>query len=614
MTTNDSSAEPEKNCSSHQHHDHDSHDLRHNTELSCALGANVAAKLSLWARRLPGAIAIAEPNGPVNADGNRSYAVTTFKELDDQSDAIARGLLRWGIKPGMRIVMLVPFSAMFIRLAFALLKAGVVVVLVDPGMGRKNLIDAIAGAEPDGFVGIPKAQAIVRLMRHRFKRAKWNVTVGRRYFWGGKTLGQIISMGIPRSASNRLAGKVSTTVPSEQTTENDLLPLVTAETDAAVIFTTGSTGPPKGVAYTHGTFNSQVERIQERYDIKPGSRDLACFPLFGLFDNVMGVTTIIPDMDPTRPAEVNPRRIHEAITQWEIDQAFGSPALWHRVVSWCEETGIKFPSLRRVLSAGAPVPATTLARLRAVIHPDADVVTPYGATEALPIASIESRQVIMRTGPAAAKGRGVCVGSRFREVEWRVIAIDDGAIATIDQTVTMPTGKIGELMVAGPMVTRRYVVRADQNALHKVIDGPTVWHRMGDVGYLDTEDQFWFCGRKSHRIVNGNKTWFTIPCEAIFNSHPQVYRTALIGFGPKGNQTPVIIVEPEGNCRPMSTEARAKLISELRELAVRNPLTQRIEDIRIHPGTLPVDIRHNSKIFRERLAADLQKTPDRWLE
>ncbi|MGV3485559.1 MAG: AMP-binding protein, partial [Planctomycetaceae bacterium] len=355
------------------------------------------------------------------------------------------------------------------------------------------------------------------------------------------------------------------------------------------------------------------DRIRDRYDIHPGSRDLACFPLFGLFDNVMGVTTIIPDMDATRPADVNPKRIHEAITQWEIDQAFGSPALWHRVVSWCEETNTTFPSLRRVLSAGAPVPAATLKRLRAVVHPQADILTPYGATEALPIASIESRQVISQTGPAAAKGRGVCVGTRFEDVQWQVIEIDDGPLPSIDRTIPLATGKIGELMVAGPMVTTRYVVRADQNLLHKVADGDVIWHRMGDVGYLDEEDRFWFCGRKAHRVVQGKKTWFTIPCEAVFNAHPAVYRSALIGLGAVGNQTPVIVVEPHPKARPTTSSAQASLVEELRGLALRNPLTQRIVDVRIHPQALPVDIRHNSKIFREKLARELAANPQCWL-
>lgn len=549
---------------------------------------NVAARLRIVTAIAPGAIAIAEPDGPVQADGSRSYALTTFGNLDERSEAIARGLAAWGIRPGMRLVMLVPFGGVFIELVFALLKAGVVVVLVDPGMGRKHLVRCLSESKPDGFIGIPKAQAIRTVLRRRFRNAKWNVTVGRRWFWGGKTLDAIEAMGRQAEVT---------------------LPPVERADPAAIIFTTGSTGPPKGVLYTHGTFHAQIDRIRERYDIHRGSRDLACFPLFGLFDAVMGVTAVIPDMDPTRPAEVNPQRLIEAAAQWEIDQAFGSPALWNTVVRWCEKENVTlpFPTLKRVLSAGAPVPAVTLEKLRGLIDPDAMIVTPYGATEALPIASIESREVIAETGPAAAKGKGTCVGTRFEGVQWRVIEIDDGPMNDVSETTELPRGKIGELMVSGPMVTEQYVVRDDQNAMHKISDGDRVWHRMGDVGYLDERDRFWFCGRKAHRVVSGKRSLFTVPCEAIFNNHPAIYRSALVPRGQRPDQIPVIIVQPHQEHRPTNDEERERLLAELKDLAARNPLTRCIEEIIVRDEPLPVDIRHNSKIFREQLADEIAK-------
>ena len=467
------------------------------------LDGNVAGRLTMVASLAPGAIAIAEPDGPAQPDGLRSYSLTTFGALDQRSDEIARGLIAWGVKPGMRIAMLVPFGAGFIELVFALMKAGVVTVLVDPGMGRKHLVGCLSDARPDGFIGIPKAQAVRTVLRRRFPKAKWNVTVGRRFCWGGKTLQQVIELGRAESVG---------------------LPRVERTDDAAVIFTTGSTGPPKGVLYTHGIFHAQIDRIRERYDIHRGARDLACFPLFGLFDAVMGVTTIIPDMDPTKPAEVNPERLIEAARQWEIEQAFGSPALWNTVVRWAEANEVKrpFPTLKRILSAGAPVPAETLAKLRTLVDPEANIMTPYGSTEALPLASIESREVIAETGPASLKGKGTCVGTRFDGVSWRVIEIQDGPITDISETREVERGKIGELMVTGPMVTEQYVVRSDQNSFHKVRDGKRVWHRMGDVGYLDSRDRFWFCGRKAHRVTVGKRTLFTVPCEAFFNGHPAI--------------------------------------------------------------------------------------------
>jgi len=567
----------------------DKHDETAEGSRRLPVDGNVAGRLTMVASLAPGAIAIAEPDGPPQIDGLRSYSLTTFGSLDQRSDEIAKGLVAWGIKPGMRIAMLVPFGAGFIELVFALMKAGVVTVLVDPGMGRRHLVRCLSDACPDGFIGIPKAQAVRTVLRRRFPKAKWNVTVGRRFFWGGKTLRQVIDLGRTASTS---------------------LPRVERTDDAAVIFTTGSTGPPKGVLYTHGIFHAQIDRIRERYDIHRGARDLACFPLFGLFDAVMGVTTIIPDMDPTKPAAVNPERLIEAAKQWEIEQAFGSPALWNTVVRWAEanEVNRPFPTLKRILSAGAPVPAETLTKLRALVDPEANIMTPYGSTEALPLASIESREVIAETGPASLKGKGTCVGTRFDGVSWRVIEIEDGPLNEIADTREVERGKIGELMVTGPMVTEKYVVRSDQNSFHKVRDGKRVWHRMGDVGYLDSRDRFWFCGRKAHRVTVGNRTLFTVPCEAIFNGHPAIYRSALVPRGERPNQQPVMIVEPLPDQTPANDQARDQLKQELLELAARNPLTRRITEVIIRDEPLPVDIRHNSKIFREKLAEELNRT------
>lgn len=547
---------------------------------------NVAARLSRTARLTPSAPAIIEPARDFLGRTTRSYQLTTFEELDRQSTQIARGLLRFGLQPGMRVVLAVPFSGRFIQLTFALLKAGLVPILVDPGMGRKNLVACLEASAPDGFMAVPKAQAIRWFLRRRFPKALYNITVGRRLFWDGKTLQQIMSDG-------QADGE---------------LPTRTNDDDAAVVFTTGSTGPPKGVRYTHGIFNNQIDLIRERYHIHPGSRDLACFPLFGLFDAVMGVTAVIPDMDATRPADVNPENILRAVSDWDIDQSFGSPALWNTVTRWCLEKKQTLPTLRRVLSAGAPVPPRVLQAMRQITCHEAEIFTPYGATEALPIASIESREVLEETAAASAAGKGTCVGSRFSKIQWRVIEIVDGPLGDLAATRQLPPGTIGELMVTGPVVTREYVTRTDQNSLHKVRDGDQVWHRMGDVGYLDDQDRFWFCGRKAHRVVTAKGTLFTIPCEAIFNTHPAIYRSALVGIPDGQHQTPVLIVEPFAEHRPQAGESSQRLLDELRTLAQQHDHTQPIMDIRIYPTKLPVDIRHNSKIFREQLAVWAQSS------
>jgi acyl-CoA synthetase (AMP-forming)/AMP-acid ligase II len=325
------------------------------------------------------------------------------------------------------------------------------------------------------------------------------------------------------------------------------------------------------------------------------------FPLFALFNCAMGVSTVVPEMDFTRPAAVDPRNIVEAVEDFSATQAFGSPALWNAVGRYCEQHGVRLPTLRRVLSAGAPVPVHVLRRMKDAIAEDGDVHTPYGATESLPVASISASEVLSETAAPAAGGDGTCVGRRFGGIDWKVIRISDGPLATIDDVEELPPGEIGEIIVRGPVVTSEYVTRTEANALHKIRDGESFWHRIGDVGYLDEQDRFWFCGRKAHRVETANGTMFTIPCEAIFNRHERIYRSALVGVGEFGRQRPVIVAEPWPEDRPTSAADRETLIEELRRLAASHDLTRPIEHVLLH-DSLPVDIRHNAKIFREQLA------------
>jgi acyl-CoA synthetase (AMP-forming)/AMP-acid ligase II len=540
---------------------------------------NVGLRLSATAEKDPDGVAVVEPAGR-DRSGRRRYRQVTFRQLDEDSNLIAQGLHERGAEPGTRLVLMVRPGIDFISLVFAMFKAGVVTVLIDPGMGRRNLVQCLQDVQPEGFIAIPIVHAIRTVLRRRFPKSRCHVTVGRRWFWGGTTLAAL----------------------RRQPPAPGFQPVPTRAADpAAIIFTTGSTGPPKGVLYEHGNFDRQVDELRDFYQIQPGEIDLPGFPLFGLFNCAMGVTTVVPDMDPTRPADVDPGNILEAARDWQVTQAFGSPALWNAVGQYCERNGEQIPTLRRVLSAGAPVPPHVLQRMKNAIAPDGDVHTPYGATESLPVASIAATEVLQETAARAARGAGTCVGRRFPGIQWRVIRIVDGPLATIDEVETLPTGEIGELIVRGPVVTRRYVTREEANALHKIRDGNAVWHRLGDVGYLDDQQRFWFCGRKAHRVLTEAGPMYPIPCEAIFNTHPAVYRSALVGIGPAGQQRPVVVVEPWPERRPTGSEQETALVDELRRLAQSDPLISSVHEILIHQA-LPVDIRHNAKIFREQLA------------
>lgn len=540
---------------------------------------NIADRLTRMAREFPDRRALVVPVKS-RSGAPRRYREMTFRELDEESTRIACGLHQHGLIPGMRLVLFVPFGKEFVSLTFALLKAGAVAVLIDPGMGRKNIFRCLEEVQPDGFVAIPMVHIIRLLSRKAFPRAKFNVSVGPK-LPGTMTTYQALS----RSNAN-------TTV---------TLPTTPPHQSAAVIFTSGSTGAPKGVHYEHGMFDAQVDLIQEFYGIEPGEADLPGFPLFGLFNAAMGVTTVIPDMDPTKPAKVDPVKILGAIHDQNVTQAFGSPAFWNRVSRYCVEKNIQLPGLKRALSAGGPVPVALLERMQSILTgPGADLHTPYGATESLPVCSIAGRDVLERTAPLTRQGRGTCVGRPFPGISVKIIPITDGPIQNISDVAELSPGEIGEIIVQGPSVTREYYLRPEATALAKIPDGDRFWHRIGDVGYLSEEGDLWFCGRKAHIVEADGKRMFSVCCEAIFNQHPKIYRSALVGVGDKPHQCPVIVAEPEEGAFPKSPREQEDLIRELRQLGAGNPLTERIETILLHPS-LPVDTRHNVKINREWL-------------
>ncbi len=539
--------------------------------------ANIAHRLTLTAASDPDGVGVVQPLGR-DADGKRLYAQVSFAELERDSGVIAAGLRDLGVQPGMRIVLMVRPGIDFISLVFALFKTGAVVVLIDPGMGRKNLVKCLTDVKPEGFVAIPLAHAVRSVLRYKFPQAKLNVTVGKRWFWGGVTLANL----------------------RESQTEPMPAAAMAPTDEAAIIFTTGSTGPPKGVLYRHGNFNAQVDQIRDFYDIQPGEVDIPGFPLFGLFNAAMGVTTVVPDMDPTRPAAVNPLNIIEAAQDWNATQSFGSPALWRVVGDYCEEHQFKLPTLQRVLTAGAPAPPDVLQKIQNAIHDEGQMHTPYGATESLPVASISSRTVLGETAERTRQGEGTCVGSRFSEIRWKVIRPVDGPVENLTDAEELAAGHIGEIIVNGPQVTTEYVTRTEANALHKIKDGDTFWHRIGDVGYLDDQDRFWFCGRKAHIVHAVDGPLYPVRCEAIINNHPRVYRSALVGVGARGMQRPVLIVEPLPGEFP-AAGATEQFKAELAEIAAGNPLTKTLKTFLFHKS-LPVDIRHNAKIFREKLA------------
>jgi acyl-CoA synthetase (AMP-forming)/AMP-acid ligase II len=314
---------------------------------------NVASALSWQAARQPGVTAIYYPKSSSFSKNN--YDSCTYQELNQLSDTYARGLQAYGIGPGVRTALMLTPGLDFFAMFFALFKAGAVPVLIDPGIGTKSLKQCLAEASPKAFIGVTRAHFARKILGWAKESCELLVSAGPTLGLGGINLKKLKKLG-EASASE-----------AEHAVKPDDM--------AAILFTSGSTGVPKGVVYRHRHFNAQVEMLKNAFDIAPGEVSLPTFPPFALFDPALGMTTIVPDMDPTRPADADPEKLIQAIDRFKVTNIFGSPALLDTLSRHCVDKGIRMESVTRVISAGAAVPVRTIRRMQKSLYQDPKLTT-----------------------------------------------------------------------------------------------------------------------------------------------------------------------------------------------------------------------------------------------
>ncbi|PKH54192.1 peptide synthase [Shewanella sp. Choline-02u-19] len=554
------------------------------------VGANLCRHLVDAANHIPDSLAVAVQHSRGQALDRLSYEEMDFQTLNAKSDHIAAALIQFGLTPGMKAVLMVTPSIDFFCLTFALFKAGIIPILVDPGMGIKNLKQCFIEAKPDVFIGIPKAHVARRL-----------------FGWGKHSVNHLISVGGGRLV-NGLTGAVNLEqIVKECDNTTFKLQWLADDAMAAILFTSGSTGTPKGVVYSHKMFEAQISALKHDYAIKSGERDLATFPLFSLFGPALGMASIVPDMDASKPITANPEFIFAAIEKYQCSNMFVNPALIERLGQAGSRTNHQLTSIKRVISAGAPATISSIKRFSAMLNSDVEVLNSYGATESLPLSKIGS-QSLFNTTTITDNGGGICVGSAISGVDISIIDIDESPIENWHDRLSLPPYQIGEIVVKGPMVSRAYYQRESATIAAKINDGGFIRHRMGDLGYLDDKGLLWMCGRKAHRVDaitadNGIQRYYSIPSERIFNTLPDIKRSALVGVMIAGKLTPLVCIELN---QAAACSKSSLLYAQLRTLAEQHSHTQGIERFLIHPD-FPVDIRHNAKIFREKLAVWAQK-------
>ncbi|WP_329154036.1 fatty acid CoA ligase family protein [Streptomyces sp. NBC_01456] len=549
---------------------------------------DLASYLEHHARAFPGKPAIRHPDG-TEPGGTIHYRTLTYGALQEQVETLAAGFLRSGIGRGTKTVLMASPGPDLFALAFALFRIGAVPVVVDPGMGVRRMLHCYRTVGAEAFIGPPAAHAVRVLSRRTFADARIRVTVGRRWFWGGHTLNELRrpapsaeQAGAPKAAERRPAA-------------DDLL---------MIGFTTGSTGPAKGVEYTHRMAAAMARGIASAHRRSREEVSLVTLPLYGILDLVFGSTLVVAPVAPARVAGADPGPVVAALERFGVSTMFASPALLRVLGEHLRQHPTALPELRCVVSGGAPVPAELVALLRDVLDDAAEIHTTYGATEALPISSLESAELLGETAARAARGDGTCVGRPVPGVDVRIVRTTDGPLPLWERALRVRPGEVGEIAVAGAAVSRRYHAAPAADAQHKIQEPPgdggaaRIWHRTGDLGSLDDKGRLWFAGRRTQRVTTADGDLHTVRCEGVFHAHPLVRRTALVGVGAAGAQRPVLCVETEPGT---GRKQWRTLVPELRELAAGNPQTRHVQDFLRHPG-FPVDPRHNAKIGREQLA------------
>lgn len=561
---------------------------QHLQRRATARGAHVPFAAQLDDRRADLGPAVVDMAPGAGAAGTRTgvapvRASLSWAELADRVDRLAAGLLGIGVRPGDRVNLMVPPGSDLTALLYACLRIGAVVVVADTGLGAKGLTRALKGAGPDWLVGIRKA-----------------LVAGRGLGWPGTR----ISLERLDPVSRRALG-VAHDVPGllESAPRADL-PAPDADADAVVLFTSGSTGPAKGVVYTHRQLSAMRDAVRGTYGLTAGTGLVAGFAPFALLGPAMGTTSVTPDMDVTAPKTLTARALADAASAIRATAVFLSPAAITNVLATRHELDAgqrqALARVELVLSAGAPLPEPLLEQLQELV-PAATLHTPYGMTEALPLTDVTLGTIrqASRDGDAAGAavagaGNGVCVGTAVHGAELGVTAL--GADGVPGDEVTTGAGVTGEIVARAPHVKDRYDRLWATEHLSTQLPG---WHRTGDVGHFDAAGRLWVEGRLAHVIVAAGGVLTPVAAEHAAQTVPGVGRVAVVGVGPVGRQVPVAVAEtvpPAAKPGP----ADPLLTGAVRE-AVREATGMDLAAVLVLPEH-PTDIRHNSKIDRTLLA------------
>ncbi|WP_226344144.1 alpha/beta fold hydrolase [Agilicoccus flavus] len=529
----------------------------------------------------------------------------SFAELETDVAAVAAGFARLGMRDGDRVALLVPPGIDLTVAVYAAWRVGAVIVVADAGLGLASTGRALRGAGPAFVVGI--AQGIAACAAMRVPGAR--IVAGPVAPALRRTLGVTATLDELRR-SETPARRIDRDDEERVAHDDGPGPLREREPDAecAVLFTSGATGPSKGVLYRTDGLRTMIGHVGGIYELEPGDRLVAAFAPFALYGPALGIGAVVPDMDVTRPGSLSAAALADAVLAAEATVVFASPAALRNVVRTAsdltDEQRTALGRVRAVMSAGAPVPVSLLRAVREVM-PAAVPHTPYGMTETLPVSDITLEEIEASRDDGGPAG-GVCVGVPLPGVDVRIAPLpadpDDP-----DGALTDEPGVTGEIVVRAAHVKDRY----DQlwATQHETSPAPSV-HRTGDVGHLDGRGRLWVEGRRVHVLHTAAGPVTPVGLEQAAGTLPGVASATVVGVGPRGAQQVVVVLvlEPDharvarrlpGLARHAPRLAPPSLAARVREAA---PAGLDVAAVLLAPR-VPVDIRHESKVDRTAVAA-----------
>lgn len=513
----------------------------------------------------------------------------SWELLAARVEDLAAGMLAHGIMPGDRVSILVTPGADLTAVLYACLRIGAVAVIADAGLGVDGLTRAVIGSHPDWIIGLEKALLAARALGWPGTRISVQQL---------PTLDRA-ALGVDTSIAELAAqGRQMRTLGAPLDA-----PWPDPDADAAVLFTSGSTGPAKGAVLTHRQMGAMFSAVGETLELQADRGLVAGFAPFALLGPALGAPSVVPDMDITRPGELTARALADAVDALGSPAVFTAPAALRNIIDTAGDLDDRQrAALARVpsfFSAGAPIPAPLLREL-APVMPSARALTPYGMTECLVVAAIDLEGI-----EAAGEGPGVCVGRPVARTEVAIAAMD--ADGTTSGDITTEPGVTGEILVRAPQVRDRYLMLWATTRTASRFEG---WHATGDVGHLDSEGRLWVEGRSAHVLATARGLLTPVQVESAAESVPSVRRSGAAAVGPRGTQQVVVFVELTDTYRPgpAGTPRAADVpLTEAVRRAVRDQTGADVAAV-FTTTALPTDIRHNSKIDRAALSAWAEET------